>query len=452
MSNLAYAIPFGSSEFEKLKQNIRNSFVFFSEAGNKTILKNYHYNVFNAEASNSVKSLISKYKFAFCDLLYQNASVVDSKNRSRIIRPVWSADLKLFLNRHPVPECYELISDLILLGLCGYFNVCDETFFPQKDDEVNLQRIPIMNCDVYFFNTPNEFIRFFLYPNSPQRTLVEFHTPISQGIEFPKGYSYVKMVNGEVVQFYKKKPYVLYCYELDEVTFVPNSIGRKILSLVEKDATIKNLILFKIQKLTNPPIVINRDTNPVGVSENEDGSTSLTPEFLDLSCGGVNYAGNLVGGVPPVFSIGQQEDISNISEMMAFSNNMSGAIATGTHTQATVGATKSNIPEGTLDMVNKIQDIDLEIDRREFLREFFRKILFLHITKHGEFKNIINDVDDLYFNGLDGDLNGADSVKQQLLTELQAYIQMFGENLFQIINPQKLVQILKGTSSFDIFN
>ncbi|NBR15965.1 MAG: hypothetical protein EBU01_15520 [Crocinitomicaceae bacterium] len=373
--------------------------------------------------------------------MFQNVSVVDSRVRSRIIRPSWSADLKLFLNRNPLPDCYEIISDLVLFGLCGYYDL----------DE-GLKRIPILNCDVFFFNSPSEFIRFFLYPNSPNRLLVEFHSRLSQNIEFPKGMNFVKIVNGVTVKFYKEKPYRLYCYEMDEITFTPNSIGRKILSLVEKEMILKNLILLKIQKNTNPAVAINMDTEPMKAVEDENGKTALVPNSMDLSSGGINFVRNIVGGTPPVFSLGQQEDISNISEMMAFQNNMAGGIAIGTHNQATVGATKSNIPEGTLDMVNQIQDVDLEIDRREFLRVFFREMLFIHISNSGDFKGVVNNPNDLYFNGLDGDLNGADSVKKQLLTEVQAYIQLFGENLFQVVSPQKLVKLLKDTSSFDIFN
>ena len=440
-TNTNFAIPFGSWEFERVKRKIRNTFMFYSSEGSETLMGTYDFNVFNSEASNSVKSLISKYKFAFCDLMFQNVSVVDSRVRSRIIRPSWSADLKLFLNRNPLPDCYEIISDLVLFGLCGYYDL----------DE-GLKRIPILNCDVFFFNSPSEFIRFFLYPNSPNRLLVEFHSRLSQNIEFPKGMNFVKIVNGVTVKFYKEKPYRLYCYEMDEITFTPNSIGRKILSLVEKEMILKNLILLKIQKNTNPAVAINMDTEPMKAVEDENGKTALVPNSMDLSSGGINFVRNIVGGTPPVFSLGQQEDISNISEMMAFQNNMAGGIAIGTHNQATVGATKSNIPEGTLDMVNQIQDVDLEIDRREFLRVFFREMLFIHISNSGDFKGVVNNPNDLYFNGLDGDLNGADSVKKQLLTEVQAYIQLFGENLFQVVSPQKLVELLKDTSSFDIFN
>lgn len=436
-----YTEPFGGFDFSEEKQEIHDIFIKHSETGNvydddTNGRMGFSYNIFNPLASSLFHEFCSKYHYSFIEDVANNIGIIYSKTGSRMININATNNLRSFLKNNFPIGTFECIRDLFAYGWCGFLNI-------SKEDKNSITRIPVRECELYFPNTSDEFIRFFSRSGFKDRKVIEYHSRNTiELVEYDRfsKYNWFKVVDGVIEQGYKEKPYMIYIGEFDDNSEKPNSICMKLKKFAIASSELHGLMLHMTHKAVNPAIVVDMDSNP----RSEDSLDAMNPQ-IDLRPNGVNHVNGMRNGLP-IQPISDKTSGGTHAEIMSYLNNLDGYIASSFHVSAMMGATKSNVTQGAISSVNEIQEIMMEEERRKFLREFFKIFLFKYCNKLG-FK--IDSMEDLYFGFVDGNFNIADTQKQLIMQDIASLMQV---GLGNLIDPKKVVAILKDSSYLDIYN
>lgn len=448
----------GMNVLDTIRDDIRKYIYFYSNEGEEKLGES-SYNVYSSDAAYGMSCLISKYKFGLYDNVIQNLCIVDGNTYQRRVRDYPTAKAKAYLLANPLEDIFAFMTDVVLLGVGGYY---------WSEENGKPKRIPMFDkrTTIRFLNSPDEYLMFQEFPNSPHVKQIIISPIRIGGVGYlsgdvPKWAKYVVMEmgvnkdgeaeNATVRSYFREKPYMIYYYALDDLTKTPNSIGRMVLSTVLRLSSINRLTLNAIEKQVSPPVGVYANTSPHTYEKDANGNNVPRALELDLTPNAVTYFNQSASGNSPVFSMYGATANETISELMSLTNNLQGSLAIGTHNQASVGSTKSNITEGAIQEVNQIQDINLTVDRKKMIDEFLKPIIFRELKRSKILSGDLNSDKDLYFSGMDGDLNEMDNNLRGVLQQVNYVAQVFGESTLQIIDKKKIVEVIKNNSKYDIY-
>lgn len=434
-SNKRIVEPIGVPIMTNKKREIRNCLRFYNDDG---VIKEdtcngdgVDYNAFNAFAAKSLKELVSDYHKKMIDTVIENVGIVDDIGDNRKLMTVESYLLKTYLKERPLPETVELIYDYVLYGLCGYYDIFDE-----------MKRIPIANCNVYFYGTEDEYIAFHEKETSTGRRYIEIVPAMKLNNKLEIGMMYAKVVDGVIVESYKEKPYALFVYDRDDVSGEFNSIGRMALSTSLSSSYLNAMLIFNTEMAVSPPIMVDKSINPQ--SEDDLNTSNMS---LDMTPRGVTYVEGLKTGVDHVTNLKNVAIGFSISETMSYQNNVNGVTAMCLNSQASVGSTKSNVTAGAINQVSENQDTVIDMDRRKFI-PFLNQIIYHYVRKNKKIG--LKNPRQLYHGELDGNLNGEDYTVKNIISMIQIYSSVFGEATLQILDMEKITSLLNQNSVYKI--
>ena len=423
------------------KDDIHNTLVLFSDAGvvrgaiDGDCENGFSYNSYNSLAAQNLDALVKKYYLFMYEEVVQNLWVVDDTGNNRTKLPFQTGQLKQFLFENPLPDIYHIIKDYVVYGRCGYWDLFSD----------RIKRIPMIDCDVYYENTADEYIRFKLLPMHNVVPYIAYHTPTTiGGFNWALNYGWVQLVNDRPVEFFKKQPYHIAQYDFSERMLTVSSIGLQLLSNSRKGSHVEGLLMYLIQQHLFPPIAVDLSTNPRSEKDLTSNNNSV-----DLTIGGVTYIENTRSGVTPFLPLRDVSTGSTPAELMSYKNLLDSISAYMLQAQAGIASVKSNITADSINQVNQQQSVTMDADRKKFIKSFLRDMMFVHVSKNKDLG--IKRPSQLYFGVMDGNLSGEDMTRMAVMQEVASVVQLMGEAASQVIDIGKLKDLLKATSIFDIY-